>query len=70
MAGRKNSHLWFDEDGNTKVPDLQQVLVSVEASSIQEKLQSIGLQDERLITGYDGPMEGWSLARSLSQGKE
>jgi serine/threonine-protein kinase SRPK3 len=52
----ENRNLWFDEDGNTKAPDLQQVLVPVEASSIREKLSSIGQQEEGLLTGYDGPM--------------
>ncbi|KAF5383682.1 hypothetical protein D9615_003640 [Tricholomella constricta] len=52
----KNRHLWFDEDGKPKAPELQQVLLPAEKTSIQQQLASIGSQDEPPATGYDGAM--------------
>jgi serine/threonine protein kinase len=52
----ENLHLWFDEDGKSKAPKLQQVVLPAKETSIKQKLVSIGDQDEPLVTGDDGPM--------------
>ena len=41
----ENRHLWSDEDGKPKAPELRRVLLPVEKTTVKEKWASIGGQD-------------------------
>lgn len=49
-------HLWFDEGGEPKSQNLQQVLLPAEKTLIKQKSANIGTQDVLEVTGSDGSM--------------